>query len=121
MTNHQTLTLVAHFEKALMARVPQVKQVQLYNDQQFGEYLTVQYELPFYMEATGEVTRHLTAVSEQVYGAQGLLTAMELVTGFFNENRKAYIAAEDHEIRAAYTRAQEAGGYFHPDQYLEMA
>ena len=119
MTNPQTLTLVAHFEKALKARIPQVKQVQLCNDPDYGEYLTAQYELPFFMEATGEVTRHLTTVSEQVRGTTDLLNAMDLVTGFFNENRKAYIAAEDHEIRTAYYKAQEAGGRFHPDRYLE--
>lgn len=112
------INLVYQFEKALKARVPQVQHVKL-NKDEFGEYLMVQYWLPFYMEATGEVTRHLTCVSELLRGNDDLLNAMELVTGFFNENRKAYIAATDNEIRTAYYKAQEAGGYFHPDRYLE--
>jgi len=113
-------TLVRHFREALKARIPQVEEVSLHDDE-FGQYLTVQYWLPFYMEATGEVTRHLTAVSEHLRGQSDLVNAMELVTGFFNDNRRAYIAADDAEIRRAYGRAQEAGGYFHPDRFIEYA
>lgn len=118
--NKKTATLLKHAFAALTARVPQITSVTLERDDE-GQYLMCRYEVPFYMEATGEVTYGEAAVSERLYRNIGFLEALELITGFFTPARRAYLAAQPAELIEAERRAREAGCFLHPDLYLKFA
>ena len=118
--NSKTATLLKHAEAALKARVPQITSVTLERDDE-GQYLMCRYKVPFLMQATGQVTYGDAAVSERLYRNFGFLEALELVTGFFTPSRRAFLAAQPAELVEADRRAREAGGFLHPDRYLECA
>lgn len=117
--NSKTATLLKHAEAALKARVPQITEVFIDKDGNGDAYLVCRYKVPFLMQATGEVTYGDAAVSERLFRGFGFLEALDLITGFFTPSRRAYLAAQPAELVEADRRAREAGGFLHPDRYLE--